>query len=419
MGNEEHLAILRQGVEVWNQWRRNNPDTHPELSEANLINADLYKPNLRWADLTRSNLSGANLVFANLIQANLRGADLRGALLKSAQLYQADLSGVKLNNTKINQADLREANFNDAILCGADLSGADLLGVNFNKADLSGANLKGASLENAHLVSADLSGSDLSTAELIQTGITGAKFIRTRLAKTIFDNTEIGHTILADIDLSQATGLETVKHWGPSYIGVDTIIKSNGKIPEVFLRGTGITDNFIEYLPSLLGKAIQFYSCFISYSTKDEEFAKRLYADLQANAVRCWFAPEDIQGGRKLYEQIPEAIRLYDKLLLVLSENSMNSEWVKTEIYHARQDEVRNNERKLFPIGLVGFDKIRKWEAFDADIGKDMAREIREYFIPDFSNWKDHEDYKKAFERLLRDLKAIEPPANSVTEENG
>jgi hypothetical protein len=34
------------------------------------------------------------------------------------------------------------------------------------------------------------------------------------------------------------------------------------------------------------------------------------------------------------------------------------------------------------------------------------AREIREYFIPDFSEWKEHDKYKKAFERLLGDLKA-------------
>jgi hypothetical protein len=92
----------------------------------------------------------------------------------------------------------------------------------------------------------------------------------------------------------------------------------------------------------------------------------------------------------------------------MLSEHSMNSEWVKTEIYHARQNEVRNNKRKLFPIGLVDFETIRKWEAFDADTRKDMAREVREYFIPDFSNWKDSAAYKKAFDRLLRDLKASE-----------
>jgi hypothetical protein len=46
------------------------------------------------------------------------------------------------------------------------------------------------------------------------------------------------------------------------------------------------------------------------------------------------------------------------------------------------------------------------WEGFDADTGKDSAREIREYFIPDFSNWKNYDAYQVAFQRLLRDLKA-------------
>jgi hypothetical protein len=46
------------------------------------------------------------------------------------------------------------------------------------------------------------------------------------------------------------------------------------------------------------------------------------------------------------------------------------------------------------------------WEGFDADTGKDSAREIREYLIPDFSNWKNYDAYQVAFQRLLRDLKA-------------
>ena len=52
------------------------------------------------------------------------------------------------------------------------------------------------------------------------------------------------------------------------------------------------------------------------------------------------------------------------------------------------------------------FNRIKDWKLFDADRGLDSAREIREYFIPDFSNWKDHDSYTRAFERLLRDLKA-------------
>jgi hypothetical protein len=153
------------------------------------------------------------------------------------------------------------------------------------------------------------------------------------------------------------------------------------------------------------GGAIEYYSCFISYSSKDEEFAIRLYADLDNKGVSCWFAPHDVQGGRKLHEQIDQAIRFHERLLLILSPYSMNSEWVKTEIAKARRREVQEERQVLFPIRLVPFEAIRTWECFDADTGKDSAREIREYFIPDFSNWKNYDAYQEVFQRLLRDLK--------------
>ncbi len=84
----------------------------------------------------------------------------------------------------------------------------------------------------------------------------------------------------------------------------------------------------------------------------------------------------------------------------------MTSEWVKTEIATARQHEVQEQRQILFPVRLVSFDAIRDWKYFDGDIGKDSAREIREYFIPDFRNWKDYDAYQLAFQRLLQDLKA-------------
>ena len=198
-------------------------------------------------------------------------------------------------------------------------------------------------------------------------------------------------------------------HRGPSTVGIDTIYRSQGKIPEAFLRGAGIPEDFIVFVRSLAASPIEFYSCFVSYSSKDQKFADHLHADLQAAGVRCWFVPHDARGGKKLHDQIEQAIRLHEKLLLVLSSHSMNSEWVKTEISKARKREVRENRRVLFPIRLVAIETVRDWECFDADTRKDSAREIREYFIPDFSNWKDHDSYQKAFKRLLRDLKAERP----------
>ena len=216
----------------------------------------------------------------------------------------------------------------------------------------------------------------------------------------------VGWTSFGHLDLRRVLGLHSLAHRGPSSIGIDTIYRSEGQIPDVFLRGTGVPENFIAYARSFVGKPIDFYSCFISYSAGDHAFAERLHADLQAKGVRVWFAPHDVKGGRKLHEQIDEAIRLYDRLLLILSPASMSSEWVAAEIAKARKRELREKRQMLYPVRLVEYDAIREWEAFDADTGKDSAREIREYFIPDFSRWKDHDAYQAAFDRLLRDLKA-------------
>jgi DNA-binding CsgD family transcriptional regulator len=159
--------------------------------------------------------------------------------------------------------------------------------------------------------------------------------------------------------------------------------------------------------PSLIPDVlpVQFYSCFISHSTKDQEFAVRLHADLQATGVSCWFAPHDMKGGDRVHDQIERAIEVYDRLLLLLSEASVASKWVETEMRKAFAREKHEARRVLFPISLVPFEQIETWNCFDNDSGEDLARKVREYFIPDFSNWKDRDSYQAAFQRLLRDLK--------------
>jgi uncharacterized protein YjbI with pentapeptide repeats len=354
------FGILRRGCDKWNEWRH-------------VISNEQSIAPLR------------------LIGADLRSTDLRGFDLSVMDLTNADLSG----------ADLRKADLSNSLMPGADLSNADMRDANLGEALLFQASLKGANLSQASLQETNLTQANLESANL-----TGANLIGATLLDGDISNALIGSTVFANIDLSTIRGLDTVKHIGPSHIAVDTFFRSNGKIPESFLRGAGVPDNFIESMHSLTGEAIQFYSCFISYSSKDQEFAERLHTDLQAKGVRCWFAPQDMKFGKKIYEAIDQAIRIYDKLLLIISEDSMRSRWVSTEISHARQRELQENQHLLFPVSLVPFIEIQNWESFDADSGKDMAREIREYYIPDFSNWKDHDSYQKAFDQLTRDLKA-------------
>ena len=353
MANQKQLALLTQGVTVWNQWREEHRDIQP----------DLFNAHLSRADLSRANLISANLNGAHLSRANLTNADLSYAHLSNANLYKANLSVADLSGADLSYAHLSEANLSYAVLFNASL---------FN-VNLSGANLSGANLSYANLSRAVLSHASLSHAG-------------------------VGFTTFGNVDLSVAKGLDTVRHDGPSTIGIDTIYRSQGNIPEVFLKGAGVNDTFITYIRSLVGKPIDYYSCFISYSSKDEAFAKRLYADLQSNNVRCWFAPEDLKWGERIRTGIDEAIRLYDKLLLVLSKHSLASGWVEREVKTALAKERKEKRLVLFPVRL---DKAVLDSPFS------WATEIRrERNIGDFTRWKDHDAYQKALTRLLHALKA-------------
>jgi uncharacterized protein YjbI with pentapeptide repeats len=420
MENEQHLRIITEGSDVWNRWRERYPRLEVDLSDADLRKVHLAGANLAGVDLNHADLSGTDLSGASLVDANLIGALLFYANLSSAKLDRADftvatLRGANLNsaraiNTNFSGADFRGASCVEANFSSSTLTQADLNHANLNSAEFDGANLRRASLRFSQLVGADLTSANLSNADLTGADLSQSQLYDTNLSsatlnETMMQETQLWNTVLGGNDLSTVKGLATVKHRGPSTVGIDTLFMTGDGIPDLFLRGAGVPDDFITYVPSLVGSGIEFYSSFISYSQKDVEFSERLYSRMRGENLRVWYASEDVKGGRKLHEQIFRAIQLHDKLLLVLSANSMTSEWVMTEIRRALRIEREERRRKLFPIRLVDFEVLQEWECFDADSGKDLAIEVREYYIPDFSNWRDEEAFQVEFAKLLRDLK--------------
>jgi len=345
MAKEEHVNILNQGVETWNKWRLENPDIQPDLQQV-----DFRGVNFDAANLTMAKMQGVNLGGASLINANLSNCDLSDASVDAADLIHASLQG-------------------------ANLTRGSFGGVNFHVANLSGAVLREGAFSHAFFRDAALAGAD-------------------------FSHSTMRFCTFVECDLSKVKGLEFVKHDGPSSIGVDTIYRSKSHIPLQFLRGAGLPDNFIEYMRSLAGSTCEYHSCFISYSSKNQDFADRLYADLQNKGVRCWFAPENLKIGDKLRPSFDEAILLHDKLMVLLSEHSVNSIWVENEVETAFEKERRQGRIVLFPIRLddAVLETDQAWAA--------AIRRARH--IGDFRDWKTHDSYKKSFDRLLRDLKAEE-----------
>jgi len=336
----EHLQILKQGVKAWHQWRRENRHIQPKLGGASLERAFLDHP------------------------------DGRAAFLERAFLDNPDLTG--------------------AFLGGANLSGANLTGAFLADADLRRANLSKAHLFGAYLGGSDLSHTTLADADLRRANLTGVTFIRADLSRA-----SLSETVFGDTDLTDVRGLETCDHRGPSTLDHRTLANS-GPLPLAFLRGCGLPEALIDYLPSLLNEPFQFYSCFISYASKDHAFAERLHAALQNKGVRCWFAPEDMKIGDRLRLRIDETIRVYDKLLLVLSKTSVSSQWVEQEVETALAREREQGTTILFPVRIDNTVMAQQtgWPA--------LIHRTRH--VGDFRRWKTHDVYQQAFDRLLQDL---------------
>lgn len=200
MADPQHLTILQQGVEAWNQWRQQQGQQPLDLSDADLKQTDLMGINLSGVDLRSADLRFANLRQANLSWANLRHAKLGGADLHRAQVNSTNLSGANLNGANFSQANLSFANLSCTNLSLVDLRQANLSGTDLNLADLSVANLHQAQLNGANLSEANLQGANLCGAQ-----VGGANFTQANLTGICIQDWQVDETTQLElVDCSHA-----------------------------------------------------------------------------------------------------------------------------------------------------------------------------------------------------------------------
>ena len=360
MTNQKPIDILKSGVDIWNEWRMGNLDLGADFNHIDFGNMDLGGVNFLGADLRWTKFDGANFFRINRAERYVGGG----------LLTFADLSRASIANTNLSDSNLIDAKLNQTMLKNVNLENANLSGAEFVHATLHQVNLRGANL-------------------------TDVKFVKTEFDDVDMSQSQMGLTTFGWTDLSSVKGLDNIIHRSNSGIDIPTIQRSAGNISKKFLQGLGVPDEIIEYAL----KPIKFYSCFISYSSKDESFAKHLYDDLQNNGVRTWYFPEDAKWGATLWSEIDRSINIHDKLVIVCSVNSLQSGPVLREIDRALNREDREGKNILFPIRIDDYI----FDGWEHERKADILKKV----VGDFHEWNtDIIKYNAAFEKLLRGLKA-------------
>ena len=419
MANMEHVQLARKGRDVVARWREEHPNDVLDLNAAYLSfarmpqvdirGADLRNSDLMGAMLQRANLSGcflnpAHMYHANLIEANLRGALMNGANLRGANLRGADLASVDLDRAVLSDANLSGANLTAANLARANLTGADLTG-----AVLIGANLNRATLTRTNLAGAAFEGADFYEALFHSPDLTGAK-----LGGSI-----MGYSVFRNCDFSLAEGMDQIRHDAPSTVGIDTLYRSGGKLPEDFLLGVGAPESLVNFQRSLVGVPISQGDCFISCSAEDSPFARHLQTDLRAEGIRCWLFPEDARGNALVdrhstsdQEEVERWVRAYDKLIVVCTQAALDSETVRNDITGAKNAQQSRDQWVLF---LVSPD-----DTVIAPRGRGLARSLSaEHVVFDLRD-RGSGSYQQDLDRLIESLKQTQPAAVGVpTGEDG
>lgn len=376
MANEKHLEALKRGPRAWNEFRLKNHVEVPDFTGVKLAGFDLSEqiPGDLAARKTSDLCSRGSRTFniSDIMHPQyyiLPVLDFKDDPNNFADLSSADFSGANLNGAFLGYSKL----------LGAKFIGTQLLGTNFNKANLSHA--------------------DFSRAQIIETCFEGVM-----LEGADFNKATINSVDFLDTDLRFVKGLNTANYKSSSSIDLATIGRS-GTLPSDFLKGCGIPDKLIEALVLLLDESDQHYSCFISYSHADREFATLLYKYLQERGIRCWLDQHEMLPGDDIYEQIDRGIRLWDKVLLCCSRSSLSSWWVDNEIDSAFEKErnlMKKREHKtlvLIPLDLDGYMFSDSWSS-----GK--RRQLLSRIAGKFHNWQQRKELDKdEIERVVRALR--------------
>jgi len=382
---EEHLALVETPI-AWNTFREANPNVVPDFQDA------LFHDQKGFHEL---NLRGSCFERATLERASFEYSDLAGARFNNARLKEVRLGDHDENYEERRKTDLnrRACSFRGAQMTRAQMQHADLTGASFR-----GAQLAGAAFDGAVLVDADFSGAFLKDASFRGADLTGARLSGCELTTTKFGGSTCGHTTFDNVDVSVACEVDDIRFTSPCVVSISTIFRSSGVFPGNFFATAqrDLPRRFLNKLERFTRKTpMEYSSCFISYAHLDSVFAEKLHSALQRHGVQCFFDSKSLSPGEPFEQTLLEAVAGYDSFVVILSENSIDREWViRKELALALE-----LQKSVIPIKVD--DAVdRREEAWRLAPGSHMS---------DFRGWKKPAAFNEQVDLMLDALRRKRP----------
>lgn len=359
MANPEHIAVAKGRTFAIARWRARSFQgrAHLDLSGGyfsgvrmpgvDLAFDDLSEIDLTSADLRHGRFTGAKMREAYLTRCNLNRANFEDSQASGAVFTRSNLRGSNLNNADLRGADLTNCDIAFSTLVGANLSGADLTEADLTMSDLSDADLSGARLNAACLDVANLTRCDLRRAS----------FVRTRLDRTLLQDSVVDMTLFADCDLSATLGLETLLHEGPSIVGADTLARSGGGLPEVCLRSAGVPPDFINGHALLFHQEAPHHRVLLIGSVADANVVSWLEDELRQRGLQCWSLLADDEATIYNTRVIPPMSRFrnYDRVALLCSGEALDNPACWRLYHEIMQRQADSSARRVY-VAAVELD---------------------------------------------------------------
>ena len=350
----------------------------PEIVPAEIITLGLY------ALFTENKVDLFNMLKKKRpdIKLNFIDEDLRGEAqpwngdLHAQKLFDLDykrqhrhrvLDGINLDNCRFDgsnfqEVSLRNCSFNYSVLINVNFGKSDLTNVNFKNAFLNGANFTDAILDRAN-----------------------------------FKNAELGRTLFLNTNLSDVKGLDETKNVTGSEISFSTLTKSSFQVSEKFMRNAGVSLGLIEDLRRGKRIATKYSTCFLSYSSRNKEFAQKIYYSLLEAGVRVYWDASNLLAGEYLDVQLINAIKENDRTITIFSEYSCESRWVLKEVQAA----MHYKPKGFIPVRICTVERIKNFIEKN-EIKPDI---LELYPILNFTNWEDEEVFEVMKDKLLLSLR--------------